>query len=98
MISRKLLMQRVADLPISIFTETEVKQIDGNQIHFVKDGHGGLITAVDLLVIATGTESVNTLLPQLKASGIRTLTAGDAIQPAKIYEAIHSGFAAGTNI
>ena len=98
MISRKLLMNRIASLPVTIFTETCVEKIDGAHIHFTKDGHAGMITAVDLLVIATGTESTKTLLPQLQESGIRTLTAGDAVQPAKIYEAIHSGFRAGLDV
>lgn len=98
MISRKLLMKRLTSLPITILTETRVEKIDGAHIHFTKDGHAGMITAVDLLVIATGTESVNNLLPQVQESGVRTIVAGDAVQPAKIYEAIHSGFRAGMDI
>ncbi len=98
MISRKLLMNRMASLPVTILTETRVEKIDGSHIHFTKDGHVGMITAIDLLVIATGTKSVNTMLPQLQEAGLRTLIAGDAEKPAKIYEAIHSGFKAGLDV
>ncbi len=98
MISRKLLMQRMTSLPVTIFTETKVEKIDGAHIHFTKDGHTGMITAVDLLVIATGTESVNAMLPELQETGLRTFTAGDAEKPAKIYEAIHSGSKAGMDV
>lgn len=95
MISRKLLMQRIASLPVSILTETQIVQIDGPVIHFNKDGVEDKLTGVDLLVIATGTEPVNVLEEPLQESGIKFIKIGDALQPARIYEAIHSGFEAG---
>ena len=94
-ISRKLLMQRIASLPVSILTETQIVQIDGPVIHFNKDGVEDKLTGVDLLVIATGTEPVNVLEEPLQESGIKFIKIGDALQPARIYEAIHSGFEAG---
>ena len=50
---------------------------------------------IDLLVIATATESVSELAVSLKEADREIITAGDMVQPARIYEAIHSGFEAG---
>ncbi len=95
MISRKLLMQRIANMDVSILTETEVQEISGKTILFRKDGKETTLDNVDLLVIATGTQSVNDLEAPLRAAELRVLTAGDMIRPAKIYEAIHTGYEAG---
>ncbi len=95
MISRKLLMNRVASLPVTIHTEAQVQEIKGKRIDFLQEDKQQHLDDVDLLVIATGTESVNELENPLVAAGFSVITAGDMEHPAKIYEAIHSGFAAG---
>ena len=95
MISRKLLMQRIAKMDVTVLTETEVQEIAGKTIRYKKDGSETILEAVDLLVIATGTQPVNDLEEPLRAAGLRVLTAGDMVRPAKIYEAIHTGYEAG---
>ncbi len=98
MISRKLLMQRIAKMDVSILTETEVQEIKGKAIRYKKDGKEATLDNADLLVIATGTKPVNDLEAPLRAAGLRVLTAGDMVQPAKIYEAIHTGYEAGMTV
>jgi len=95
MISRKLLMQRISKMDVSILTETQVQEISGKTIRYLKDDEEKTTRDVDLLVVATGTQSVNPLEEPLRSSGLRVLTAGDMVQPAKIYEAIHTGYDAG---
>jgi len=95
MISRKLLFKRIDALPVNIYTETEVTSLEKKTVHFKKEGTEGMIDHVDLLVFATGTVSENPLEGPAKEAGYRVLTAGDIVQPGKIFEAIHSGFEAG---
>lgn len=98
MISKKLLLKRISELPVVIHTQAQVQSIESSSIHYLKDGIRQSIQDVDLLVIATGTEPINDLQEPLVEAGVAVTLAGDMVQPAKIFEAIHSGFSAGMNV
>jgi 2,4-dienoyl-CoA reductase-like NADH-dependent reductase (Old Yellow Enzyme family)/thioredoxin reductase len=95
MISRKLLFKRINALPVKIYTDTQVTCLEKKTVHFRKEETEGMIANVDLLVFATGTVSENQLERPAREAGFHVLTAGDMVQPGKIFEAIHSGFEAG---
>jgi len=98
MISRKLLLKRISELPVEIRTQTEIIKIKQEQVIFKHNGQTKSIECIDLIVIATGTYPVIDLEKPLKEMGIPVVKIGDANKPAKIYEAIHSGFFAGIEI
>lgn len=52
----------------------------------------------DTVVLAVGTRSHNPLQELVAASGIPFRVAGDALQPAMVFDAIHQGFSAGCEI
>jgi 2,4-dienoyl-CoA reductase (NADPH2) len=52
----------------------------------------------DSVVLAVGTRSNNSLREIVTASGIPFRIAGDAVQPAMVFDAIHQGFTAGREI
>jgi 2,4-dienoyl-CoA reductase (NADPH2) len=52
----------------------------------------------DSVVLAVGTRSHNPLQELVSASGIPFRVAGDALQPAMVFDAIHQGFTAGREI
>ena len=54
--------------------------------------------AADSVILAVGTCSYNPLQELVAASGIPFRVAGDALQPAMVFDAIHQGFAAGHEI
>jgi 2,4-dienoyl-CoA reductase (NADPH2) len=54
--------------------------------------------AADSVVLAVGTRSYNPLQEMVAASGIPYRVAGDALQPAMVFDAIHQGFTAGREI
>jgi len=98
MISRKLLMKRISELPVEIKTESEIQKIEKGKIIYKQNDQINSIDNIDLIVIATGTQAVTDLEEPLVQKGIPVIKIGDADKPAKIYEAIHSGFFAGINI
>jgi 2,4-dienoyl-CoA reductase (NADPH2) len=52
----------------------------------------------DSVVLAVGTRAHNPLQDLVAASGIPFRVAGDALQPAMVFDAIHQGFTAGREI
>jgi 2,4-dienoyl-CoA reductase (NADPH2) len=54
--------------------------------------------AADSVVLAVGTRPHNPLQELVAASGILFRVAGDALQPAMVFDAIHQGFIAGCEI
>ena len=61
---------------------------------------GGILEEIpaDSVVLAVGTRAYNPLQELAAASGIPFRAAGDAVQPAMVFDAVHQGFAAGREI
>lgn len=54
-------------------------------------------TALDTVVLAVGYRSVNALADELKKAAIPCHLLGDAVKPAKVYDAVHAAFKAAYN-
>jgi 2,4-dienoyl-CoA reductase-like NADH-dependent reductase (Old Yellow Enzyme family)/thioredoxin reductase len=95
MISRKLLLKRLADMPIEIITNAKVTRIEERGLVYEKTDDNEAefkIIDIDLLVVATGTRPVRRLADELKSAGIPFREAGDMVKPAMVQQAVWSGY------
>jgi 2,4-dienoyl-CoA reductase (NADPH2) len=64
----------------------------------IETGSGEEEIAADTVVLAAGSEAYNPLQEALEKQGIPVQVVGDARSPAKAFDAVHQGFAAGRSI
>lgn len=76
------------------FVETRVMEISGDKVVTDK----GTIDGVRSVVLAAGYKPVNVLADELSSCVAQVYTVGDAVKPAKIYDATHQAFAAAYKI
>ena len=91
------MMQDVERYGVKTRTATRVVEITAGCVRIESDGGIEEIEA-DTVVLAVGTHSYNPLQELVAASGIPYRVAGDALQPAMVFDAIHQGFTAGREI
>ncbi|WP_187118960.1 FAD-dependent oxidoreductase [Bacillus marasmi] len=98
MLNRSLMFKRMAEKNITVLSDCQVHEIDGNTVKVTnKDGHG-FMTGIDTVVIAVGSRSLNEMAELIKREGFPVYTIGDAKKPRKILEAVHEGFRVAYNI
>ncbi|ABQ25791.1 oxidoreductase [Geotalea uraniireducens] len=78
-------------------TAVKVLEITAAGLRVERDGNVEDIAA-DTVVLAVGTRPYNPLQEILAKRGIPHKTAGDALQAAMVFDAVHQGFAAGREI
>jgi 2,4-dienoyl-CoA reductase (NADPH2) len=91
------MMQDVERYGVKCRATARVIEITENCVRIECGGQVEEINA-DTVVLAVGTKSHNPLQDIVSASGIPVKVAGDALQPAMVYDAIHQGFIAGREI
>ncbi len=91
------MMQDVERYGVKTRTTAKVIEIAADCVRIEWEGEIEEIPA-ESVVLAVGTCSHNPLQEQVAASGIPFRVAGDALQPAMVFEAIHQGFTAGREI
>ncbi len=64
----------------------------------IETGDGVEEIPADTVVVAAGAKAYNPLQEQLEKKGLSVRVIGDAATPAKAFEAVHQGFAAGRSI
>jgi 2,4-dienoyl-CoA reductase (NADPH2) len=91
------MMQDVERFGVKTRPAARVVEITGD---FVRIECGGTIEDIpaDSVVLAVGTRPHDPLQELVKASGVPYRIAGDAVQPAMVFDAIHQGFTAGREI
>ena len=85
-----LVIPKLADCLV----KTRVMEISGDSVKTDK----GVIEGVQSVVLAAGYKPVNALAEELKDSVAEIYTVGDAVKPAKIFDASHQAFAAAYKI
>ncbi|MEW6441287.1 MAG: FAD-dependent oxidoreductase [bacterium] len=82
---------------IRMMTAAKALEITGTGIR-VEGGAGTMEIPADTIVLAVGVRPRQTLKGILEGKGIPFRMVGDALSPAKAFDAIHQGFAAGRKV
>lgn len=91
------IMQNLSRTGITVKTGAKAHAITDTGIIIDKDGVQKEIAA-DTIVLAAGSNPFNRLQPVLEALKIPFEKAGDAVDMARAFDAVHQGFAAGRRI
>ena len=95
--TRWAMMQDVDRAGITNRTATRALEITESGLKVEVGGQPEEIPA-DTIVLAMGVKSCNPLQEVLESKGIHVQVVGDAQQPAKAFDAVHQGFAAGRSV
>jgi 2,4-dienoyl-CoA reductase (NADPH2) len=88
---RWTVIKHLKTMGVGIHMNTSVKEITADGIRIIKEGREELIKA-DTVVIAIGSRSEQALYEELKENLDNVILLGDAVQPGKVMDAIHSAF------
>jgi 2-enoate reductase len=92
-------LSRLENLGVTILEHTQIIEIQSNSIVLEPANKWRMeILDVDTVIMATGWRPLNDLAIGLTASGFRTMTIGDAVEPRKLLNAIHEGVLAAFEI
>ncbi len=92
LLTRALLMERMKQKGIKIFTKKTVKEINTGGLILEEDGHSESIDHMDTIVLAMGYKSDMNLEKIIEEKGIPFYKIGDCSEPRSMMEAIHEGF------
>jgi len=95
--TRWAMMQDAERAGISVRTTATALEITETGVR-VSSGAGEEEIPADTVVLAVGVRAHNPLQAALEKKGIPVAVAGDARRPAKAFEAVHQGFAAGRGV
>jgi len=95
--TRWAMMQDAQRSGIAMRTATRALEITPSGVK-VQSGAGQEEIPADTVVLALGARSYNPLQEALEKKGLAVAVAGDALRPAKAFEAVHQGFAAGRGV
>ncbi len=85
------LLKSLKLLSVESRTQTNVLSIENNRV-VVKSDKGEKPLPADLVVIATGSVSVDNLAREVQPDNTKVITIGDAKEPRKIFDAVIEGF------
>jgi len=91
-LTRALLMERLKQKGIRIFTKKRVKEIIPGGLILEEDGHAETIDHMDTIVLAVGYKSDKDMEEIIEEKGLSFYKIGDCSEPRNIMEAIHEGF------
>ncbi len=97
-LNRKLVMKRLASLPVEIHTETELVRMEGRRAIVRSKGNERMLGFFDSVVVAVGRRSHDPLSEDLRAQGLDVRVVGDAEKPARVVDAVCSGHEAAVGI
>ena len=95
--TRWTMLQDADRAGIENMTATKALEITEAGVRVESEGAEKVIPA-DTVVLAVGSRSTNPLQGFVEGKGIPVQVVGDAVQPAKAFDAIHQGFAAGRRV
>ncbi len=92
-VTRKLLMQRLTALPVTIMTGTTLLGIDSGGVRVeAPDGSEQRLDPVDAVILSVGTKPVNVLAQQLGERGFEVHVVGDADHPNQVIGAVEGAY------
>jgi len=94
MITRKMTLKRLAELPVTIHRSTRIERFAGAKAQVVGPAGSRELGPFDTVVMAVGTHPNDELLPALKARGLAVQVVGDAHEPKQIMGAVQSAWSA----
>ncbi len=97
-ISRKLMMNRLAGLPVELHTKTRLVNIENGRALVDDQGAKRDLGQFDTVIVAMGNYSFDLLSGQLQEAGFAVKVVGDAEEPGTIYGAVSSGHRAGMTV
>jgi 2,4-dienoyl-CoA reductase-like NADH-dependent reductase (Old Yellow Enzyme family)/thioredoxin reductase len=92
LLTKALLIQRMKQKGIKIFTKKKVKEINSGSLILEEDGHTESLDHIDTIVLAMGYKSDMNLERIIEDKGIPVYKIGDCSEPRNMMEAIHEGF------
>jgi NADPH-dependent 2,4-dienoyl-CoA reductase/sulfur reductase-like enzyme len=92
LLTKALLIQRMKQKGIKIFTKKKVKEINSGSLILEEDGHTESLDHIDTIVLAMGYKSDMNLERIIEEKGIPVYKIGDCSEPRNMMEAIHEGF------
>ena len=87
-ITRKVLLQKLKEKGVTLLPRTELKRITESGALFWNKEKGEFFLESDLIVIAIGTRSDNTLYEQIKSMNFKIYRLGDCLEPRSAKAAI----------
>ena len=91
------MLQDAARAGIEMRTAAKALEITDSSVK-IDTGSGVEEIPADTVVVAAGAKAYNPLQEALEKKGVSVQVVGDAMTPAKAFEAVHQGFAAGRSI
>ncbi len=92
-VTRKLTLERLASLPVTILTNTMVTAVhDGEAIVQAEPGESKSLGRFDMVIVAVGSRSVEPLSTSLTSRGVDVHVIGDAASPAQVFDATRAGY------
>ncbi len=92
MITRKMTMKRLTELPVTIHTGTKIESFADGQATVLGPDGTATLGLFDTVVMAVGTRPNHDLLPALEASGMEVKVVGDALEAKQIMGAVQSAW------
>jgi NADPH-dependent 2,4-dienoyl-CoA reductase/sulfur reductase-like enzyme len=97
-VGRKLMLKRLAVLPVELHTATELVRIEDKRAFVRHAGEESELGRFDTVVVATGNRPFDHLSEELVEAGFPVIVAGDAGSPGKVYDAVTSGHRAAMSV
>lgn len=91
--NRRLLMQRLIDFGINVFTKAKFVGIDQETVHIDQLGVEIRLAGFDSIIFAQGAHSYNPIGDEV--NNLKLHVVGDCSKPARFLDAIHAGFSIG---
>ena len=94
LVTRKLTMKRMAQMPVAIHKSTRVVRVEGGEAFVQREGADApeSLGSFDTFVVAVGNRAVDELSEALRKQGLSVHVAGDAVKPGQVWDATQAGF------
>ncbi len=92
---RKLLLARLANRKVDIYTGVKCRELTGASVRFVNREKEEIVVMADSVIVAAGGKPDTRLRAQLKGDTFTVRLSGDCVEPRGIAEAVEEGLRAG---
>ncbi|HZY59189.1 MAG TPA: FAD-dependent oxidoreductase [Candidatus Binataceae bacterium] len=95
---RRVLIEQIRDSEIAVYLRAQVASASRGRVVMDRDGGRDTLNGIDAVVVAGNRHANPDLAQALRALGLRTLVAGDALNPRDAFRATQDAFAAAYNL
>jgi 2,4-dienoyl-CoA reductase-like NADH-dependent reductase (Old Yellow Enzyme family)/thioredoxin reductase len=97
-IGRKLLLKRLASLPVEFHTSTELVRMEGKRAFVSHAGEERELGQFETVIVTIGNNPFDHLSKEIAKAGFAVQVVGDAKNPGKVYDAVVSGHRAAMGV